>query len=299
MANKEIQEYKHSAKSHLSYLGSIFDHSKYGEGFNGMAKHISNMSTFERMDFEYLEHSGDKLLMPHENIVDMPYYLTLEYLSKKIGGDIALLKQYRDLLIDFEADKATCVQFEKWVKERGLEAAISYLTMLVSEMAACKPSDEDYITKMRDKETDFFNPIAWHKVGSIYEEPEQICWMDKQPEWYQEFILTIDKAKDLESLSGIGKKLYNMNITHDQASVAFDRYRIRKNYLKKKIKLSPTATGLISKINKANGNLGRVGYWLYKLQQGAIKITTLPSKYEWSVIWKTYRAKKAGMSPII
>lgn len=51
-----------------------------------------------------------------------------------------------------------------------------------------------------------------------------------------------------------------MNLTYNQASVAFDRYQIRKNY-QAKVKLSPTARGLIGKINRANGNLGRVGAW--------------------------------------
>ena len=70
----------YSAHFEFSDLGKIFDHSEYGEGFEGMARHIYNMSAFERMDFEDLKLCGDKVLAPHENIVDMPYYLTLEYL---------------------------------------------------------------------------------------------------------------------------------------------------------------------------------------------------------------------------
>jgi len=281
----------------LSDLGKIFDHAEYGEGFEGMARHISQMSTFERMDFEDLELCGDKLLAPHENIVDMPYYLTLEYLSKKIGGDLMLLEEYRDLLIDLEADKATCHEFEKWVNEKGIEPAIRYLKMLLIEMAVCNPGNEDYLTRMRDEENDSFDPMSWHKVGCLYEELEPLSWMDHQPRWYQQLIHTIDQAKDLDALSIMGKRLYQMNLTHDQASVAFDRYQICKSCLKSKIKLSPTARGLIGKINRANGNLGRLGAWLYKLQQGVIKMANLPTRHEWSIIWKAYRARKPGMSP--
>ena len=68
--------------SNLSDLGKIFDHSEFGEGFEGMARQISQMSTFERMDFEDLELCGDCVLAPHENTVDMPYYLTVYHYGK-------------------------------------------------------------------------------------------------------------------------------------------------------------------------------------------------------------------------
>lgn len=292
----EIREYKHYSDSNLSELGKIFDHSEYGEGFEAMARHVSQMSPFERMDFEDLELCGDKILAPHENIVDLPYYLTLEYLAKKIGGDLHVLAEYRDLLIDLEADKAICEEFERWIKEKGIDETIRYLKMLVIEMAVCNPSNEDYLTRSRPEENDSFETIGWHKVGSIHEEEEPLSWTVKQPDWYQKLLITINTAKDLDTLSALGKKIYQMNLTHDQASVAFTRYQIRKNYLKSKIKLSPTAKGLIARISKANGNLGAIGAWLYKLQQGVIKIANLPSKHEWSIIWEAYQAKKLGMS---
>ncbi|MGA1871881.1 MAG: hypothetical protein ACMUJM_25445 [bacterium] len=152
-ANKH-NKYQHYTHAGLSYFGKIVDHSDYGEGFNAMSKHISEMSLFERMDFEDLELCGDKLLAPHDNTVDMPYYLTLEYLYKKTGEDLTLLKEYRDLLIELEADKATCTQFEAWIKIRGIEPAIEYLKMLVSELAACRPADDDYLYKQRENHRD-------------------------------------------------------------------------------------------------------------------------------------------------
>ena len=157
--------------SYLSDLGKIFDHSEFGEGFEGMARHISHMSPFERMDFEDLEQCGNKILAPHENIVDLPYYHTLDYLNKKIGANLIQLEEYRDLLINLEADKATCTEFERWIKEKGIDETIRYLKMLVIEMAVCNPTNEDYLTRSRAEENDSFETIGWHKVGSIHEEP--------------------------------------------------------------------------------------------------------------------------------
>ena len=73
MTTSKHKHYQYSSHAGLSYFGKIVDHSDYGEGFNAMAKHISEMPLFERMDFEDLEICGDKLLAPHDNTVDIPY----------------------------------------------------------------------------------------------------------------------------------------------------------------------------------------------------------------------------------
>ena len=118
---------KYSAQDHLSELGKIFDHSDYGEGFEGMARHISQMSPTERMDFEDLELCGSKVLAPHDNIVVMPYYLTLEYLNKKLGEDMLLLEEYRDKVEEIRG----CIQaLEDPILPRTVETPINPAAIL-------------------------------------------------------------------------------------------------------------------------------------------------------------------------
>lgn len=57
----------------------------FGESFEGMARHVSDMSVLERIIFEGCDLVSGKVTAPHMNLRAYPYWLCPEYIAKKTG----------------------------------------------------------------------------------------------------------------------------------------------------------------------------------------------------------------------
>jgi len=89
----------------------------------------------------------------------------------------------------------------------------------------------------------------------------------------------------------LGKRLYALALTPDQAGVAWSHYRVRKTALEVAITLGAPACALVARIGAApTGTLPGLGARLYRLQHaGAVSVSTV----EWRRIWSAYRARRA------
>jgi hypothetical protein len=52
--------------------------------------------------------------------------------------------------------------------------------------------------------------------------------------------------------------------------------------------LGGAARHLLKRIRNANGDLAALGAMLYRIQQGAVRLSDPPVKHEWIVIWEAY-----------
>jgi len=124
---------------------------------------------------------------------------------------------------------------------------------------------------------------------------ERYCsWEALQPGWYRRLLTRLRSLDNLDNLSELGKEVHagQPALSRDQAGVFWTEYNRAKARLESKIKLGRTARAFIKRIIKADGNLASLGAWLYKVQQGRVKVCNPPQDREWTLIWKAYHDVK-------
>jgi len=133
--------------------------------------------------------------------------------------------------------------------------------------------------------------ISYH-VFEDFNAEEEVPWLDRQPDWFILELNQIQDCKNLEVLNLLGKTVHGDNdFNRDQAGVFWTAYNSRKHELEPQ-HLGISARGILKRIIQANGNLGWVGQWLYKVGSGETKVYPKPTDYEMSVIWKTFKRQK-------
>ena len=272
-------------------LRELYDHSDYGEAYIGMAKHVSEMSSLDRIIFEDCDLSAGKVVAPHLNYNSHPYYLCPEYVAKRIGCSLRDAATLVDCWSILDATQEMVETFISWVKARWIEKGISYFERLAKAAAEAEAIDPEDVTEDPEPYGDVPDTYSYHVIGE-YPEDDNTPWIEKQPRWFRKLIEKVKKCNKLDELTKIGKEVYQSKLSRDQAGVFWTEYNLKKSQLEQSITLSPTASVFIRKIAGSNGNLASLGAYLYKVQQGKIKVANPPSKHEWTIIWKAYQERK-------
>jgi hypothetical protein len=151
--------------------------------------------------------------------------------------------------------------------------------------------------------------VAWHALGTV--QPERVAcpvcravfeadddtpeiptcpecgtrdtWEARQGMRFRGLIGAIDHCPSLEELAALGKRLYVLQLSHDQAGVTWSHYHLRKQ-----------ARVLLAEVEHASRPfLPRLGACLYRVQQ----TTAIPvSAPEWWRIWRAYQSRKLGVT---
>jgi hypothetical protein len=159
--------------------------------------------------------------------------------------------------------------------------------------------------------------VAWHALGTVHpervtcpvcraiyevdDEPsDPMCpecgardtWDTRQGGRFRGVIGAIDQCPSFEELAALGKRLYTLALSHDQAGVAWSHYQLRKQALEAAVTLRQPARVLLAEVEHASRRfLPRLGACLYRVQ----RTTAIPvSGPEWRRIWQAYQARKAG-----
>ncbi len=162
-----------------------------------------------------------------------------------------------------------------------------------------------------------FTPETWHRLGSIrsevircsgceleYEADDELAelpacprcgvadtWEARQGPAFRALIAEIDACASFSELAALGKRLYALRLSHDQAGVAWSHYYVRKAKLEAGLTLGHLASALLRDVHEAEARvLPRFGAWLYHRQR--VKGSTLSSP-EWRRIWQAYKARRA------
>jgi hypothetical protein len=115
-------------------------------------------------------------------------------------------------------------------------------------------------------------------------------WEARQGSSFRGLVAGIDGCPSLAELAAVGKRLYGLRLAHDQAGVAWTRYRLRKAALEAAVTLGAPARALVREIEQASaGALGVLGARLYRLQHGgAVALAAA----EWGRVWQAYQARR-------
>ncbi len=157
--------------------------------------------------------------------------------------------------------------------------------------------------------------LAWHALGSVQPETVRcpVCsavypaddeaadlpacpscgtpdtWEARQDPAFRALIQETDGCASLPELAILGKRLYRLQLSHDQAGVAWSHYQVRKAKLEAEVRLRPLASALVRDIHEADGRvLPRFGAWLYRRQRMKGSMLSVP---EWRRIWQAYHAR--------
>jgi len=120
-------------------------------------------------------------------------------------------------------------------------------------------------------------------------------WEARQGAGFRAHVAEIDGCASLAELAALGKRLYALALSHDQAGVAWSHYRLCKAALEAAVALGAPARALVAEVERAPAPaLPRLGARLYRLQhRRAVAAVTAA---EWGRIWQAYRARKAALA---
>ncbi|MBI4560670.1 MAG: hypothetical protein HY724_01395, partial [Candidatus Rokubacteria bacterium] len=162
------------------------------------------------------------------------------------------------------------------------------------------------------------SPEAWHRLGSIhpevircpgcgreYEADDEAAelpacpgcaladtWEARQDPGLRALVAGIEACASLQELAALGKRLYALRLSHDQAGVAWSHYQIRKAKVEAGLALGLLASAVLQDVHGADARLlPRFGAWLYRRQR--VKGSALSSP-EWRRIWRAYQARRAA-----
>jgi hypothetical protein len=182
-------------------------------------------------------------------------------------------------------------------------------------------SDNGYVAQVLGQQDAGAPMLAWHAVGSVHPETVECpgcgavydaddecleiptcpacatpnTWEARQGAAFRALVAEIDGCASLAELAALGKRLYALALSHDQAGVAWSHYRLRKAALEAAVALGAPARALVAEVERAPAPaLPRLGARLYRLQhgRGAAAVTA----QEWRQIWSAYRARKAALA---
>jgi hypothetical protein len=117
-------------------------------------------------------------------------------------------------------------------------------------------------------------------------------WEARQGGRFRGIVGAIDGCPSFEALAALGKRLYGLALTRDQAGVVWSHYHLRKQALEAHIVLGRPARALLAAVEHASPRtLGRVGATLYRTQHAGASSDTAP---EWRRIWQAYQARRVA-----
>jgi hypothetical protein len=159
--------------------------------------------------------------------------------------------------------------------------------------------------------------LGWHAVGSVQVEtvvcpvcgarygsdddaveipacPEcgaRDTWESRQDASFRALVGEIDGCSSPTELAALGKRLYGLGLSHEQAGVTWSHYKLRKAALEAAVTLGAPARALVAQVECVSARaLPALGARLYRVQHSGNDV----SPEEWRRIWQAYHTRRAS-----
>jgi len=239
---------------------------EYGEGWEAMASHVSDMGGLDRQIFQECQVSAGKVVAPHPNIeAPHPYWLGPRWISRKLKCSVRDAAALADSWVILNVTKSMVDKFVDWLNQEGkFPAGLQYFMDLASKVAEVEvfnPEDA-FTSNMTDfhkveaatyedaegvtwerinvlsyetvepEESTNASPVAYHVIGDYTKPPHS--WLSHQPFRFKSLVSSVQSADSLKALGEIGKRVYRDNgfNNRSQAGVFWTHYGLRKNQLR-------------------------------------------------------------------
>ena len=309
----------------------LFKHEEFGEGYLGMASHVRAMNQLDRQIFEDCTVADGAVVAPHLNVKSRcPVHLRPEFIQKKVGCTFHQAVSLADAWSIIEATPKMVQSFIVWIKAKGIEQGIAYFEHLAMKLAEVEVSwDPEAAEPLRDDPNtgpdadadadgdpddsfDLYGAAddayreeipdlyAYHVIGyDELTEAMELTWEERQPRSYKSLLSKVRGIGDLDALRELGKKVYALGLSRDQAGVFWYEYRKSEQRIMAALKksLGVSARRLLQQVRNANGNLAALGARLFKIQRGAVRMADPLAKHEWIIIWEAYHGQQAAVRP--
>ena len=267
---------------------------------------------FESADYEV---HGGSILERHEILSPdgVPESLRADTLRMAFPGiEREKLVSYTMLMRDAGFTYSAAIRyFHRQVHYQGIDTVVRWLEQIAPELRACEPATDDLESIATDSEAERVGmpTYGYHRVSTVYHQPEERTWFDKQPHLVQRLLTTPARCTNLNQLRKLGKGCYEADgarapaeyqsvyrgMTNSQQAVFWSNYNSRKEALLKSVPLRRTAQALLKRIQNASSReLRGLGRQLYNLQNGTCRVRDPPKGYEWDRLWYHYRKRRDG-----
>jgi hypothetical protein len=265
------------------------DPAAYGEAWEGMANHVSEMTGLDRMLFEDCVASADGsvVMAPYLTFSSEPRHQQPEYLVRAVHCT------YQEA-VDFQAafsvigNGRELVQFYiSQIEEQGIPTTLQYFGSLAANLAQVEAMPEIEACPESFESEAPADPFVYHTIG-VRNLPD---YFDRVPEWFRKALSTMDACTTLAELSSFGKSWFaREHLKGSLAGVFWTRYNIRKAQLTPIV--SPKAESIIQTISRCKRpvEIARIGKQLYIEQ----KESHIPPS-TWTCIWSEYKARKEAL----
>jgi hypothetical protein len=142
------------------------------------------LAPLDRQLFQDCRKVQGKVVGRHEAVVRTPWYLTSQYLSRKLGCPVAQAAQLADAFAILDADAAMVETFLGWVKTRGVDAALAYFSTLATAAAEAESIDpEDALHHATESYQDWEHDRAVAERDDELAALPDLAWTPMGDEW--------------------------------------------------------------------------------------------------------------------
>ena len=132
----------------------------------------------DRIDFEDLYKLGGRVIGRHDAVVDMPWYLTQQFVSKKLKCSPQEASELIDALKALDADKDVVLDAIEHAKGNGIQFSIAYYLELSQQMTSADDALETLPPSIGDLEKARANYFLMSKLRYKADSPvtEELLW---------------------------------------------------------------------------------------------------------------------------
>lgn len=263
----------------------------------------ADRNLFESADFDV---KADAILQRHENLSPdrIPERLRTDNIQlrhPKLSPDEA--DRYKALMLKADFTYSAAIRHtDSLIRKYGFCEAMSWLEKIATEMDECRPKDD------LEGELSEAPPLyGFHKVETIWEQPTEKHYQDKQPMLVQRLLTTPARCKNIQQLTKLGKKCFSakdelapveyqkvyLDLTNKQQEVFWTNYNLKKKLLLMVDYYTTTTKALLNQIEKADEKTPkRLKARLWKIQHGQFKLQHPPQQKEYNILYNAYRQRE-------
>ena len=294
----------------------------------------ADLSPLQQIEFQDLYKLGGRVIGPHAAIVDLPKYLTAEYLSMRFKCSIAQAQElsgyWQELNLESSTVKSLCYEH----KGQPIEDILAQYKMIASEMLALQAPETDAMGHINtggyahnapdfgtydregyqafqeendeedenleelgeeeDKDFPDFVFEGYHTMDDAEDYGE--LWLERQPQEVQEIFGLIDVAVSLKELKDLGVEVYALtNWTQAQRNGFWAAWKVKRQAILSSVwKNVPKIRKSIAKLDAATPK--ECSHIGIKLHALAKENQSFYTPEGWLLLWTRYHQIKARVS---